>query len=416
MNELDIIVGLDVGTTKVAACAGRVHEGGIEVVATSQVANNGARKGMVTDIEETVSAITSVIQDIEHTSGGAVVGVVAGIGGVEVGTQESKGVVAVARPDGEITDDDMQRAIESARSTTLPANREVRHTLAKFYTTDHDAHVHNPVGMKSIRLEVTTELITVSNLALKNLERSVRESGLELYDIVFNPLASAKAVLSKRQMESGVIFVDFGAATTDLVIFEEGQLMHAAVVPIGSMHITNDIAIGLRTNLEIAEQVKRQQGAASPEGIKAGEIIRLSEYDADEDYNVKRQALAEMIEARLDELFGMVQNQLKELDRDGRLPAGVVLTGNGSQLDGLVPYVKERLKLPAAIGRSRLELPTIHVDSEGEPDYTTSAGLMLWALDQGSHAAPRTSLPSLPTVNMGNVLDKAKDMFKQFLP
>ena len=417
MHESDIIVGLDIGTTKIAACAGRVHEGGIEVVAVRELPNSGVRKGMITDINDTAAAISATLEEIEHELDEPIAGVVAGVGGVEVSSSESKGVVAVARPDSEITDDDVTRALDAAQAITLPPNREVLHSIAKYFTTDHDPAVPNPVGSKSIRLEVTSHLITISSLALRNLESVVTQAGLPLTDIVFNPLATAKAVLSKRQKESGVMLLDIGAATTDFVIYEEGQLVQAGVIPIGSQHISNDIAIGVRTNLELAEVLKRECGTALPDQVKASEIIRMSEFDPEDKETIKRQQLGEIIEARLDELFKLVNNELKALDRNGRLPAGIVLVGNGARLDGLVEYVKENLKLPATLARPLLELPTNIVDTKDIPDYTTSVGLMLWGLEN-EHAIPekRLGMPSLPQMNVDGVLNRAKDIFKQFLP
>lgn len=417
MPESDLIIGLDIGTTKIAACAGRLHEGGIEVVAASETPNTGVRKGMITDVDATVSAIATTLESLERSADAPIRGVVVGIGGVEVMTMESKGVIAVSRPDGEITDDDVARVIEAARTITLPPNREVIHCLPKYFTTDHDPAVPNPVGTQSIRLEVTTQLITASSLAIRNLERAIAQAGLALSELVFNPLAAERAVLSKRQTESGVVLIDLGAATTDLAIFEEGQFKHAAVLPIGSQHLTNDIAIGLRTSLEVAEQLKRECGTALASSVKASEVVHLSEFSPDDNETIKRQYLAEIIEARLNELFGMINDELKSLDRDGRLPAGAVLIGNGAKLDGLVDYVKETLKLPAALAKPRLELSTAIVDTEDIPDYTTGVGLLLWGLEHSEPAGGKSlTMPTLPTVDVNGVLNRAKDLFKQFLP
>lgn len=418
MSDSDLLVGLDVGSTKIAACAGRISEGGLEVVAVSSAPTSGVRKGMITDVDEAVSAIGAVLEQLEHQAAAPISQVVAGIGGVEVTTQQATAAIAVARPDGEITADDTARAIDAARSVSMAPNREVLHVLPRFYTTDHEARIHNPVGTTSIRLEVTTELILISALALHNLERAVTQTGLALTDIVFSPLATATAALSKKQLEIGVALVDIGSATTDLAVFEEGQLIHAAVLPIGSQHLTNDIAIGVRTNLEVAERLKREAGTALSNDVKATEVIRLAEFDAADRETIKRKELAEIIEARLDELFGVINDELKSLERDGRLPAGVVLTGNGARLAGLVEYTKGALKLPATVGRTKVELPVPSVDTEGAPDYTTSAGLLLWGLEHSPELARSQplALPNLPAVSVGGVIDRAKDLLKQFLP
>jgi cell division protein FtsA len=414
VNEPDLFVGLDVGTTKIAACAGRLHEGTIDVVATAESAHTGGRKGMVTDVADTASAIRAVVEALHEQTQSPVSSAVVGIGGVEVGVQESHGVAAVSRADGVITDDDLARVETAARTTTtLPANRAVLHVIPKYYTTDHEPVIQHPIGTESIRLEVTAELVSVSTLALTNLEQSVTQAGLRVDGVVFTALATANAVLSKRQLESGVILVDLGAATTDIAVFEEGRLVHAAVIPIGSQHLTNDLAIGLRTNLELAEQIKREVGSASAKGIKASDVVRLSDFDSDEHEIIKRSRVAEILEARLTELFELIDGQLKELDRNGRLPAGVVLVGNGASLDGLVEFVKATLRLPAGLGRSRLELPEHRVDSQEWRDYTTSAGLMLWGIEHRDRPSPRFAPAAL---SLRNVVDRARDIFKQFLP
>lgn len=419
MQETDLIVGLDIGTTKIAACAGRIHEGGIEIAAVSETPHSGARKGVITDVQETASAIAATLETLEQTAGAPMSGgVVVGIGGGEVTTTESIAAVPVIQAAGGISDDDIANALEAAQAANLPANRTVLHCLPISFTTDHETNVRDPLGMESIRLEVSAQLITASTLAIRNLERAVEHAGVQINDIVFNPLAAEKAVLTKRQTESGVVLMDIGAATTDLAIFEEGHLVRAGVLPIGSQHLTNDIAIGLRTSLEVAEQLKREHGTALASLVKASELIHLEEYSEDDRETIKRQYLAEIIEARLNELFGLVTEELKSLDRDQRLPAGVVLVGNGARLDGLVDYVKATLKLPATVAKPRLELSTVIVDTADAPDYTTSVGLLLWGLEHGTAPSGGGSLPrpSLPSVDVNSVLNRAKDLFKQFLP
>lgn len=419
MQDTDLIVGLDIGTTKIAACAGRIHEGGIEIAAVSETPHSGARKGMITDVDETAGAIAATMETLQQTAGAPLSGaVVVGIGGTEVTTTESVAAVPVSQSSGDINDDDIANVLEAAQAATLPSNRTVIHCLPITFTTDHESNVRDPLGMQSIRLEVNAQLITASTLAVRNLERSVQQAGLQISDVVFNPLAAQKAVLSRRQTESGVVLMDIGSATTDVAIFEENHLVRAAVLPIGSQHITNDIAIGLRTSLEVAEQLKREHGSAMASLVKANEVVHLADYSEDDTESIKRQYLAEIIEARLHELFGLITDELKDLDRDQRLPAGVVLVGNGARLDGLVEYTKETLKLPATVAKPRLELSTVIVDTMDAPDYTTSVGLLLWGLEHGTQASSGGSLPrpALPSVDVSSVLSRAKDLFKQFLP
>lgn len=413
MPKHSIIVGLDVGTTKVAVCVGQLQEDLLNVVGFGFAPNSGMRKGIVADVEETVSAISAALDEAERMSGIPLTNAYIGINGTHISSTNSKGVIAVSRADGEISEADMERVLEAARAVALPPNREIIHVLPKNYVIDGQEGVKDPVGMQGIRLEVETTVIGGATSAIKNLAKCVYQAGLETNGLVFSPLATSKALLSKRQKESGVIMIDMGAGTTTYVVYEEGEVVRTSILPIGSTHITNDIAIGLRTNLDLAEKIKLRHGVASPGMVRESEKIDLSELDDKENQRIPRRFVAEIIEARLNEIFGMIKEDLSAIDRDGMLPAGVILTGGGAKLEGLVEYVKETLKLPVQVGNPLLEISGL-TDRLDDPAYATAIGLMLWGIFETAADNSPARGPELP--QFGGIVDKARGFLKNFMP
>jgi len=413
MSQSDIVLGLDIGSSKVAATVGRYAEGGIEILGMTKVSNSGLRKGQVVDIAETVSSLSAVLEDIERMAQTPITHATVGMGGVHVETTQSKGVIAVSRPDGEITPQDVDRVIEAARAVAMPANREILHVLPRHFTVDAEAGVMDPVGMTGIRLEVDAHVVTCASPAVKNAVRAVSQSGLQVSDLVFAPLATAELILTRRQRESGVILIDIGAGTTGIAIYEEGDLAHAAILPVGSTHITNDIAIGLRTSIDLAEAIKIKYGTASKEEIREGDTVDLTAIDPHELQRPKHRYIAEIIEARLSELFLMINDELRKIGKDGTLPAGAVFTGGGARLTGLIDVAKGALHLPAKLGRPAMELAG-QVDRLDDPSYATSVGLVLWTLAGHSGQEMPTTTFSLDGVE--GVVGKARDFLKQLLP
>ena len=369
------------------------------------------RKGVVVDIEETVSSISAALEQVEKTSDFNIGGVVVGISGSHIASETSKGVIAVSKADGQISEQDAVRAIEAARAVPNQPNREVLHVIPKTFTIDGQEGISNPIGMSGIRLEVDTNVISASLSSINNLHRCIEQAGLQVADLVFAPLATAKIMLSKRQKEIGVILIDIGAGTTSYAVFEEGDLLFANVLPIGSGHITNDIAIGLRTNIDIAETIKIKYGYASPERVDEKEEIDLSKYDKNETSTASVKYIAEIIEARLNEIFVMIRDDLRSINREGTLPAGVVLTGGGCKLAGLTELVKDILRLPTQIGKPEVELSGI-VDNISDPQFATSAGLMMWGFEANVEQKTRKS----KAPELGGVADKVRGIFKNFLP
>lgn len=414
MANQDVVVGLDIGTTKIAVCVGQISEGLIHVLALTKVQNSGVRKGVVVDIEECVSSISGALEQAERMAGVQLDHAIVGIGGSHIVSTNSKGVIAVSRADGEINHSDVDRVIEAARTIALPMNREILHVIPRQFIIDGQDGVKDPIGMTGIRLETETLVIGGSTSAIKNLSKCVFQAGLQIDALLYTPLASSRALLNKRQKENGVMLIDFGGGTTSLAIFEEGDLIHTLILPIGSLNVTNDLAIGLRVSLETAEKIKIDAGAASKESIRKHETIDLSKYDPNEPQKIDRQMVAEIIEARLKEIIGLIKDELKAIGKDGMLPAGVILTGGGTLLEGIVAMVKQELHLPVAIGQPTIEVSGM-VDKLDNPVYAASIGLMFEGLSGIHDSGDRKGQISLPS-NVKSVADKAKELFKQFLP
>lgn len=414
MPESNIIVGLDIGTTKVAVCVAQVSEGLLNILSLTKAPNNGLRKGMVIDIEECVSSISGVLESAERMAGVQLDHAIVGVGGAHIMAVKSKGIVAVSRADGEISQADIERAIEAARVIALPPNREILTIVPHQYIVDGQDEIKDPLGMNGIRLEVETLVVGGATSAIKNLTKCVYQAGVQIHSLVYSPLACAKALLSRKQRENGVALIDIGAGTTSLAVFEENDLIHTAILPLGSMHITNDIAIGLRISLEAAEKVKLQHGFAYKAGVKDTEKIDLSKIDPSESERVERKMAAEIIEERLKEIFGMIKDEIKSIGKDGMLPAGAVLTGGGTLLEGLADLAKEELHLPAQLSKPNVEM-TGMVDKLDHPVYATSIGLMLCGFENSKEHPSKPSKIVLP-VSLSQGMDKIKQLLKQFLP
>ncbi len=405
-----MICALDIGTSKIVTIVGQKKESGeIEVSGVGLADSNGVRKGMITDIEETISAISASLEKAERMAGVPLEKAMVSMGGVHISSTNSKGVIAVSRADGEISEEDVVRAIEAAKAVSLPANREILHVIPRVYSVDGQEGIKDPIGMTGIRLEVEAHVISGSTPCIKNLTKCVYQAGLDINDLVFSGLASASAFLGKQQKEIGVALVDIGAATTTVAVFEEGSILHSAVLPVGADHITNDIAIGLRISIDTAEKVKLKYGRAVTEDIRESEEIDLSKIDKTEKQKASSIYVAEIIEARLQEIFSLISDELKNINRDAKLPAGIVITGGGANLPQITDAAKESLKLPAQIGKPQVELTGL-VDKIQDPRYSCGIGLLVWGV--GSDKKEQM----LKTKTIGKTTGKVKQWFKHLLP
>jgi cell division protein FtsA len=417
MAKEQYIASLDIGTQNIRAIQAKFDSetGSVAIVGAASSPALGMRKGVIVDIEEAVSSITGTLEKLERMTGVQVVSATVSVGGSHVACLESKGVIAVSKADGEITDSDIIRVIDASQAISIPPNREVLHVIPKSFTLDGQVGIKDPLGMTGIRLEVETIIVHGGIPFIKNLNKAMMQAGLEIDDLVLAPLAASTAVLSRRQKELGVVLVDLGAGTTSIAVYEENNLLHTAVLPVGSMHITNDIAIGLRCSIDTAEKVKLGFGHALTPSIDVHQSIDLSKIDPEETETVRRLEVVEIIEARLEEIFEYVNKELKTINRDGKLPAGIVLTGGGSNLPGITEFAKKELRLPAQLGMVE-NVQTI-IDKVEDPSFATVVGLALWGEKFAQGAGSRRSL----SANMGKLFEnesmiKLKKWFKSFLP
>lgn len=377
-NTLPVAVGLDIGSANVRCVVGlqEADSPAPSIIGVGVAPTTGVRRGNITDIEETVSAITAAVDEAERVAGISVGRASAGINGSHILSVGSHGIVAVGTTSREITADDVARAQEAATVMQLPPNREIVQASARKYLIDGQEDIKDPVGMNGLRLEVDSCLITAATPFIKNISRAVNQAGLGIDNYVINPLAASTTLVSKRDRELGCVLIDIGAGTTGMAVFEEEQLLHVAVIPIGGGHITNDLAIGLRTDVETAEKVKLEYVDASPSTKHSRKAPEVKVKDlSGENIEVSRRDIADIAQARLDEIFDQVDKELKKIKRDGMLPGGAILCGGGAKMAGIEAYVKFALRLPA-----RVEKPEGFsgiVDKISDPAFGVAIGLML---------------------------------------
>lgn len=412
MSRSNIIVGIDIGTSAVKAVVAEQSKsnGKPVVIGVGMVNSTGLRKGIIVDLEGVISDITGCLDQAERTSGIEIRRVIASINGEHITTQKSKSVIAVSRVDGEISQEDVERAVSTAQAVSLSPNKEIIHVIPTSFTVDNEEKIKDPIGMHGTKLEVNTFIISGNYSFIKNLTKCFTQAGLEARSFVLAPLAAARAALSRRQKELGVVLIDVGAETTGVAVFEDGSLIHAKVIPIGGAHITSDIAIGLRTTIDAAEKIKRDYGYAVSSEVNKKDKINLKDYETgSEEVFFTRYYLSQIIEARMGEIFEYVNKELKSIGKDGMLPEGAVLTGGGAKILGTVDLAKKELRLPAKIG-SVGDLGGI-VDKISDPSFVTALGLVFWQIDQDAGGGGGAKLPQV-----WEIVKKIKEWFKLFLP
>lgn len=403
-------IGLDIGSTKVCCVVGLQEEDATapSIIGVGTAPTTGMRKGVVVDVEETVTSITAAVDEAERISGITIDRATISIDGAHVSSLNSKGTIAVGRADQEISIEDLHRAEEAATAVQLAPNREILQVFPRSYTVDGQANIKDPVGMNGVRLEVETHIVTGASPAIKNLNRSIYQAGIDIEGQVLVPLAAARAVLTKRQKELGVALVDIGGGTTGVAVFEEGDVLYSSVLPVGAGHITNDLAIGLRTSIEVAEKIKLKYVNAHPGKISTTEKIRIEELQSEEVVVSKRE-LNRIVGARLDEIMQMIKAELKKVHKDGMLPAGVVLTGGGAKMTGIADLAKEALNLPVAIGKPE-GLSGI-ADRVNDPAFAAPVGLML---ENMTYA--QTGPSERGNLKIGQTVERIKKTLRNLLP
>lgn len=407
-----LISGIDVGNSQVKVVVSKIDREslGVEILGSGAAPSNGLRKGMVVDMEETIDNIRTAVQRAEAMAGVSVKRAYLAVNGLHIKNQVSRGVIAVSRADNEISQNDIDRVIQAASVVSLPVNREMIHVIPRNFIVDGIENVKNPLGMKGVRLEAEVFIIEGLSPYLRNLAKCVNENNIEVAGLVFAPLASSLSVLDKNQKEYGVLSIDFGGGTSTLTVFEEADLLHSVVLPVGSKHITADLAVALRTSMDVAERVKLEHGTTSESlDLRKRDNIDLSELVGEENFLWPKKQLVNVIDARAHELLDLVSAELKKISK-GMLPAGVVLSGGGSNLPGLAALVKEKLRLPVRIARP----VSFHgsLEDQNDPSFSVAVGLVLWGLDEEFGSAKGKTAPA--SKNM--FFKKAGGWLKNFLP
>ena len=383
----NFVTGLDIGSSNLKAAIAEVkNDGQLSLVKILKNLSGGMRKGTVDDLGEMTRSLNVMFGEIKKVSRNALKNIFINVGGADIHTQGSKGIVAVSRADYEIHQDDIDRAVQASQAINLPPNRMVLHAVTREFIVDGVGDIRDPLGMIGNRLEVNSLIIDAFSPSVKNLTKCLEMAGGTVGALIFAPLASARSVLSKNQKDLGVALIDIGFGTTSLCVYEENKLLHAAVFPVGSGNITNDLAIGLKTSVEAAEAIKLTFGSASLKGILGRENVDLKKIDSNTRTSVSRRLIANIIEVRLAEIFEFVNNELKLIGKGRQLPVGAILVGGGSKIPGIVDVAKDELELPAQIGipdSSSIEMPSGEMSLQAEdPEFVGALGLVLWGRDR----------------------------------
>ena len=370
----ELIVGLDIGTTKIGAVVAERTERGVDVVGIGTHPSRGLRKGVVVDIDATVESIKQAVEEAELMGDCEITSVYAGIAGGHIRGMNSHGIVAVK--DREVSESDIRRVIDAAKAVAIPMDREVIHVIPQEFIIDDQDGIREPLGMSGVRLEAKIHIVTAAVTSAQNIVKCANKAGLNVIDIVLEPLASAEAVLARDERELGVCLIDIGGGTTDIAVFNEGSIAHTSVLALGGNHITNDLAVGLRTPFDEAERIKKRFGVATARLLGSDDILTVPSVGGRRPREVSRKLICDVIEPRADEILSLARQELIKASMDERIPSGVVLSGGCSALSGIADLAEEifespvRLGLPSQVGGLQ--------DVVRDPMYATGVGLVLY--------------------------------------
>jgi cell division protein FtsA len=411
MADEPIVVGIDIGTTKVCTLVARVEsESNMRILGVGIEPAQGIRKGNIVDLQAASQSIARSIEKAERSSGLEITAALVSLAGSHVSSVNSRGVVGIS---GRVIDpEDVARALDAAQAVAIPHNREIIHVIQRGFTVDGQDGINMPIGMHGYRLEVEAHIITAASATVENLRQSVQASGVEVTQFVLNPLASAEVVLSETERQMGCVVCDIGGGTTDMAIYIDGDVWHTMVLGVGGNHVTADVAHGLRLSLAQAEEIKKQYGHAVQDEISATDVFTARIFGEETAAEISRRELAMIIEARMEEIFDLVLQEIKRSGYDGMLPAGMVLTGGSSLLPGTRTLANRVLGLPVRIARPENMVGL--TDQLHSPAYSTSVGLLYWALMM-SEAAPTTNRKPRRKGGM-NIIDSIRTLFKRLLP
>lgn len=425
MPKDKVVVGIDIGSTKITTIIATLTEDfKTNIIGVSAIPSKGLKKGQVVDIDEAVASITQSLEAAERMAGYSVGTAFVSVDGTHIESQNSKGVVAVSNPEGEITQDDISRVIEAARAISLPSSKEILHVIPRFFTVDSQSGIKDPLGMNGVRLEVETHIITGATTALRNIAKCISQVGVDVEGMVFSGLASSYSTLTETEKELGIILVDFGGGTTDITIFVDGAPAHCAVLPVGARNVTNDLAIGMRISLDSAEKIKLALAKPPQLAIevdekgksqekKESDQLDLAGLSIEEDLKtVSKKTLTDgIMKPRLREILNMVKLELQKSAYLGLTPSGVVLTGGGSITSGLVDIAKQELGMPVRIGMP--QGATGLVDEISSPAFAASLGLVIYG---ASFQQEDIRLPLVGRIEVKGIFTKGINLLKSVLP
>ena len=407
----NVFVGLDIGTTKIACIISELDSNGeLKIVGVGVSPSDGLRKGVVVNIDKTVRSIQKAVEEAELMAGVDVDAVWVGIAGDHIRAINSRGVVAISRDDNEITELDVVRAIDAAKAVSIPMDREILHVIPQEFVVDDQKGIKDPIGMCGVRLETQVHIITGAVTSAQNIYKSVDKAGLKVIDLVLEPLASCYAVLEKDEKELGVALVDMGGGTTDIAIYFDESIRHTAVVGLGGKNVTSDIAIGIRTPIERAEEIKKQYGCAYSPLVKGNEYISVPGVGGREQREVSKAVLASIIEPRLEEILSLALREIKRTEYADMLGAGVVLTGGGSLMEGILELAEKVFEMPVKLG-----IPFGFgglTEAAKSPIHSTGVGLCMYGMEQSKNRKGKKSFAG--DDNFKRIFDRMKSWVKEF--
>jgi len=378
-NRQRLISGIDLGSNYIRIAVGEVRDGVLDIIGVAETPSKGISKGEVTNIEDAISSISACLEQVEKVIGLPVQDVFVGVSGTHMIFQESRGVVSIARADRAIKRDDVERVLEAAQAVVSLANYEVLHILPRSFSVDNQPGVIDPVGMVGTRLEVNAQIILGLTNQIRSLTKCFDRVGVKVSELVVNPLATARAILSERQKELGVLLINIGNTTTNIAVFEDGNILTIKIMPFGSRYITTDLAIGLRVPIDLAEMIKINHGTVLPISMIKNKKIEFADLDKREKGSASMKEVSKIIKGRCEKTFKLIDEELAFIGRRNKLPAGIVLAGAGSKLEGLVNVAKNVFKLPASLGSLR---GFVGNNKALDIGFATAVGLIVWGAER----------------------------------
>ncbi|HEX2194754.1 MAG TPA: cell division protein FtsA [Candidatus Limnocylindria bacterium] len=411
MDRETVLVGIDAGTTKVTTLIGEVgRTGDVSIIGYGIAPSVGMKKGMVANIDQTVNSIAGSLEKAERLSGYKISSAFVGVGGSHISSQNSRGVVAVSGHKREVGREDVGRATEAAKAIQTPSNREMLHVIPRGYIVDGQEGIKDPLGMSAVRLEVETHIVFGAATSVQNLTKCIANANVHIDEMVINSLAAAEATLTDTEKELGVLVADIGGGTTDVAIFTDGAVYHSAVLPVGAINVTNDVAIGLRTSLNLAEEIKIKHGSADLREVQPEELLNVAVLGDGGGQTIQRRKLCEIIEARMSEIYSLIGEEIKRSGHGGMLPAGVVLTGGGARIAGAAELARESFQMPVRIGAPQGVGGLM--DQLSNPAFSTPIGLLLW----GAHHAGEEPIGYTSASPLAGVGGRVADWFRSLFP